>query len=63
MTKEYLFMWIHEYNDWTKFYWDISILSSKLAEARYKQGLLLGKMSSLGFELTTGCELGNLKLP
>ena len=40
-------MWIHEYKDWTKFQWDIDILSSKLAEVRYKQGLLLGKMSSL----------------
>jgi Fic family protein len=60
MTKEYLFMWIHEYNDWTKFYWDISILSSKLAEARYKQGLLLGKMSSLGFELRQEASLSIL---
>jgi Fic family protein len=53
-------MWIHEYKDWTKFQWDIDILSSKLAEVRYKQGLLLGKMSSLGFELRQEASLSIL---
>jgi len=53
-------MWIHEYKDWTKFYWDIDSLSSKLSEVRYKQGLLLGKMSSLGFELKQEASLSIL---
>ncbi|WP_150466127.1 Fic family protein [Francisella sp. SYW-2] len=53
-------MWIHEYKNWTNFYWDVEIVSSKLTEVRYKQGLLLGKMSVLGFELKQEASLSIL---
>lgn len=44
-------MWIYERKNWPHFTWDADVLASKLSDVRYRQGLLLGKMSSLGFEL------------
>ncbi|OEU70817.1 MAG: cell filamentation protein Fic [Desulfovibrio sp. S3730MH75] len=44
-------MWIHEHQDWPNFSWTAERLISKLADVRHKQGVLLGKMENLGFEL------------
>jgi Fic family protein len=44
-------MWIHEHKNWTKFTWNIEPLSIKLADVKYHQGRLLGKMENLGFDL------------
>ena len=44
-------MWIHEQINWTNFTWDNERLASKLAEIKYRQGYLLGKMEGIGFEL------------
>ena len=44
-------MWIHEYRNWPKFTWDAESLTTKLADVRYRQGCLLGRMEGLGFEL------------
>jgi Fic family protein len=44
-------MYIHERSDWPDFTWDEVSVSALLAETRYKQGLLLGRMASLGFKL------------
>lgn len=44
-------MYIHERKDWPDFTWDEAGLSTLLAEARHEQGLLLGQMASLGFEI------------
>lgn len=44
-------MYIHECNNWPEFTWDREAISTLLAETRYKQGLLLGRMASLGFNL------------
>lgn len=44
-------MYIHERDDWPDFTWDEVEVSALLAETRYKQGLLLGRMASLGFKL------------
>jgi len=44
-------MWIHEYQNWTDFKWDAELLASKLADVRHRQGLLLGRLKGLGFEL------------
>lgn len=38
---------------WPVFRWDRLALEKPLASARYKQGLLLGQMAQLGFELQT----------
>jgi len=44
-------MYIHERNNWPDFFWDRAAISAILAETRYQQGLLLGRMASLGFDL------------
>jgi Fic family protein len=43
-------MWIHERHNWPNFTWSAEALVSKLANLRYRQGRLLGRMESLGFE-------------
>ncbi len=53
-------MWIHEDQTWPKFSWDADVLTSKLADIRYRQGRLLGKMESLGFELKLEAGLSTL---
>ncbi len=47
MSGEY----IHERPDWPKLRWDDTKLSSLLADVRYRQGRLLGRMQGLGFQL------------
>lgn len=44
-------VWVHEHENWPNFIWDEKSLTSKLADLRHRQGLLLGKMEGLGFEL------------
>ncbi|MCS5711957.1 DUF4172 domain-containing protein [Candidatus Berkiella aquae] len=53
-------MWIYKHQDWHNFTWDVQKLSSKLAELRYKQGRLLGRMEGLGFELKREASLNTL---
>ena len=36
--------------DWPQFIWDDKTLSAQLTAVRHKQGRLLGKMETLGFE-------------
>lgn len=43
--------YIHELQDWPEFKWRDEILTPILAEARHKQGRLIGQMESLGFQL------------
>jgi Fic family protein len=51
---------IHELTTWPEFTWDGDALSAGLADARYRQGRLLGKMESLGFALQTEASLATL---
>jgi Fic family protein len=44
-------MYIHERKEWPRFIWDQAGLAVLLAEARHEQGLLLGRMAALGFDL------------
>ncbi len=53
-------MWIHEHQDWPNLTWDAEALSLKLADLRYRQGYLLGRMESLGFEFRTEANLSIL---
>ncbi|MCY4289781.1 MAG: Fic family protein [Aestuariivita sp.] len=53
-------MWIHEYQNWSDFTWDAEILASKLADIRYAQGRLLGRMEGLGFALKREASLSTL---
>lgn len=43
--------YIWEHSNWPNFHWSSEILIDKLATVRQQQGLLLGKMQTLGFEL------------
>lgn len=53
-------MWIHERQNWSDFTWDAGVLASKLADIRHRQGRLLGRMESLGFELKREASLSTL---
>ena len=53
-------MWIHEYQNWPDFTWDVESLASKLADIRHRQGRLLGRMEGLGFELKREASLSTL---
>ncbi len=43
-------MYIHESENWTAFRWDASALTSILEQVSRKQGLLYGRLASLGFD-------------
>lgn len=43
--------YIHELKDWPKFAWNEQYLAPQLEQVRLKQGKLIGKMESLGFNL------------
>lgn len=43
--------YIHEKPDWPNLHWSSEKLVTTLAAIRHKQGLLLGQMSSLGFDI------------
>jgi Fic family protein len=52
--------YIHEQPDWPKFRWDDARLSPLLADVRYRQGRLLGRMEGLGFPLRAEATLTTL---
>lgn len=53
-------MWIHEQHNWPAFTWDNHKLYVKLSDLRYRQGRLLGRMETLGFELKQEANLNTL---
>jgi Fic family protein len=53
-------IYIHEQKDWPEFRWDQARLAPLLAEARYLQGRLLGRMEALGFRLREEATLDTL---
>lgn len=53
-------MWIHEHQNWPHFTWDAEKLASQVADIRYHQGRLLGRMEGLGFELRQEASLRTL---
>jgi Fic family protein len=44
-------MYIHALKDWPKFRWSQEQLAESLAAIRHRQGLLIGRMQGLGFDL------------
>jgi Fic family protein len=44
-------MYTHELADWPHFRWNNEALANPLAEVRHRQGLLIGHMGALGFDL------------
>ncbi len=55
-------LYIHENENWTDFTWDYKKVTIRLGEARNRQGRLLGKMESLGFDLQNEAVLNILTL-
>ena len=53
-------MYIHEREDWPSLSWDDGSLCEILGTARYRQGRLMGRMESLGFDLRRDAELATL---
>ena len=49
--------YIHELPDWPHFYWDNEKLVALLADVCRQQGFLLGRVSSLGFDIKTEANL------
>ena len=43
-------MYIHERDNWTTFRWNVTELTALLEEVNRKQGLLYGRLASLGFD-------------
>ena len=52
--------YIHEKSAWPHFRWDNAKLLPLLADVRHRQGRLLGRMQSLGFQLRTEASLTTL---
>ena len=44
-------MYIHELQDWPRFRWETDRLAEPLASVRHRQGRLIGRMESMGFNL------------
>ena len=55
-------MYIHEHPEWPKFTWSSEQLATQLAEIRYRQGKLLGRMEALGFSMREKAVLETLTL-
>ncbi|MEO5998859.1 MAG: DUF4172 domain-containing protein, partial [Chitinophagaceae bacterium] len=55
-------VYIHQLKDWPAFKWDQQILSPILADVRYRQGRLVGRMEGLGFNLQAEATLKTLTL-
>lgn len=55
-------MYIHEHINWPQFSWISERVVTRLAEIRYKQGKLLGKMETLGFSMREEAVLETLTL-
>ncbi len=53
-------MYIYQNKDWPNFYWDKEKILEKLSEVKLAQGLLLGRMAALGFNLQKEALLNTL---
>ncbi len=53
-------MYIHQDMAWPNFYWSDKQLSEQLASVRHRQGRLIGRMESLGFDLRAEAVLHTL---
>ncbi len=49
--------YIHERPEWPRLVWDSTVLEGLLASVRHRQGLLLGRMGTLGFALRAEASL------
>lgn len=55
-------MYIHQLNEWPDFQWNNGKLFPLLSEVRYRQGKVVGRMESMGFNLQAEATLQTLTL-
>jgi len=60
--RRIILKYIYENKNWPKFEWDISVILKTLSIVRNKQGILKGKMDSLGLNLQNEALLENLSV-
>lgn len=53
-------MYIYQHENWPYFIWDKTRVLTLLAQVKWAQGLLLGKMQNLGFEIKGNAQLQSL---
>ena len=53
-------IYVHEQPDWPRLRWQPDALGGLLADVRYRQGRLVGRMAALGFDLQREAVLGTL---
>ena len=53
-------MWIHDHPHWYRLTWNSDAIAEPLAQLRHRQGLLLGRMAHLGFDLKQEATLATL---
>lgn len=51
---------IHESKDWPRLTWSTEVVGTRLAAVRHRQGRLIGRMETLGFDLRSQAVLGTL---
>ena len=54
--------YIHDYDDWWQFHYDSEQIMNELGRVRSKQGLVMGRMLSLGFVSQDEAMLSNMSL-
>ena len=55
-------MYLHQRTDWWKFRFDLEVVMNRLGPVRAKQGLMLGRMSALGFDFQDEAMLTTMSL-
>lgn len=61
-SQKKIAMYLHQRDNWWDFRYDSSAIINRLAAVRAKQGMLLGKMNSLGFPLQDEAVLTSMAL-
>ena len=54
--------YIHDYDNWWQFRYDIRRIMNELGRVRSKQGVVLGRMLSLGFDSQDEAVLSNMSV-
>jgi Fic family protein len=54
--------YIHQLADWPQFTWNKEFIATLLADIRYRQGMLMGRMQGLGLELKTRADYQSLTI-
>ena len=55
-------LYIHDYDNWWKFRYDSLRVMNELGRVRSKQGMIIGRMLSLGFDSQDNAVLSNISM-